>query len=1096
MKTRSTLMVSALVLAALCGRSSGQSDLAAGFLNPPDRSKPHTWWHWMNGNITRDGITADLEAMKKIGLGGAQIFNVSESIPDGPVKIMSPEWLELVKFAASEADRVGLELCMHNCSGWSSSGGPWITPDLAMQKVISAEVAVKGPQHYAAELPLPPANEGFYRDIAVLAFPTPKDGAARVKDIGVKAGFDYRYGQDPAADAVPEAGIISREKIVDLTERVSNGKLEWDVPEGSWTIVRMGHTPTGARNAPSPASGRGLECDKFSREALDAHWAGMMGPVVEALGPLAGKTLNNCLIDSYEMGGQNWTPKFREEFQKRRGYDPLAFLPAISGRIIDSGEVTERFLWDFRRTIADLFADNYYSHFAEICRSNGLQASIEPYDGPFECLLSGRDADIPMGEFWVGGGESNSCKLAASVGHTYGRTIVGAESFTAEPSVGKWQNDPASLKSVGDLMYTVGINRYIIHRYAHQPWMDKFPGMTMGQWGTHFERTTTWWNQGSAWISYLARCQYLLQQGLFAADVCYFPGDDAPNDAPLNLAIKAAGYDYDTCNADVLQRRAGVTDGRLVLSDGMSYRVLCLPDSRYMTPGTLTRIRDLVRAGLTVIGPKPAKSPSLADYPACDTQVAALADEIWGDADGDKVKEHALGNGRAIWGKTPDRVLADAGVRPDCQFEGATGKLAWIHRTAGDTDIYFLSNQMPRSQEVKCTFRISGRAPELWHADTGTMEPAAMWSSQAGLTSVPIRFEGSGSVFVVFRKAAGEGAHLVAVKSVPSRAEPVHVPKIEIRKAVYEATDGAGGVDVTGKVAAMVRTGQLTIPATNSAFGDPAYNHVKRLRLEYAVDGKSQSRTAAENASIELVELPPDVPATFAVHASGSGPELWASLPGVYEFSRSTDARTIRAEVKSVPAAAAVAGPWSVTFPPHWGAPPSATFESLISWTDHADAGIKYFSGTAEYEKQIDIPAELVGPGRSLVLDLGRVKNIAEVSLNGKDLGILWKPPFAVDISGLARAGANTLKVRVTNLWVNRLVGDEQLPEDVEWNGKPIKRWPQWMVDGTPRPSKDRLTFTTWHHFTKDSQPLESGLIGPVMLRPAARVPIDVKGGS
>ena len=386
---------------------------------------------------------------------------------------MSSEWRGLVKHAASEADRLGLELCMHNCAGWSSSGGPWITPEHAMQKVVNTETKVQGPQHFAEMLLQPEAAQGFYRDIAVLGFPTPTNDLKRIKDIKRKAGYDSTYNQEPTSRSGPGGGGNIPQQHLDLSSKMdADGRLEWDAPAGPWTILRIGYTLTGAKNAPAPESGRGLECDKLSRDGLDAHWAGGVAPVLKDLGPLAGKTLNNCLIDSYERGGQNWTPKFREEFKSRRGYDMLPLLPVLTGRFVDSGEVSERFLWDFRRTIADLFADNYYSHFAELCHENGLKASIEPYDGPFECLLCGRDADIPMGEFWVGGDESQSCKLAASVAHTYGRQIVGAESFTAQPTGRPVAQPPLFAQSC----WRPDVHRrdqpYIIHRYAHQPWLD------------------------------------------------------------------------------------------------------------------------------------------------------------------------------------------------------------------------------------------------------------------------------------------------------------------------------------------------------------------------------------------------------------------------------------------------------------------------------------------------------------------------------------------------------------------------------------------------------------------------------------------------
>ena len=463
--------------------------------------------------LRKAGITADLEAMKQIGLGGATIVNVDCGIPRGPVTFMSPEWRADFKFAVQEANRVGLKLCVENCAGWSSSGGPWITPEHAMQHVVTSEVAVTGPTNFTAVLPQPPTRLDFYRDIAVLAFPTPA-GGGKIQDLEAKDGDNGGFVMSsPATPNAPDS-VIRREAMVDLTGRLqAGGRLEWDVPKGRWTILRVGYTPTGVNNHPAPREGEGLECDKLSQAALDAHWAGFMQKILNDLGPLAGETLDSSLIDSYEVGGQNWTENFREEFRKRRGYDPLKFLPAFTGRVVDNPEVSERFLWDVRRTIADLFAENYYGHFDELCRQHGLMSAVEPYTGPFESLQCGAPLHVVMGEFWSGSQGDPSVKLAASVAHIYGKTIVGAESFTASPEHGRWQNDPYSLKTLGDLMFCQGVNRYTFHRYAMQPWTNRWPGMTMGPWGIHFERTETWWSQGKPWIDYITRCQFLLQQG-------------------------------------------------------------------------------------------------------------------------------------------------------------------------------------------------------------------------------------------------------------------------------------------------------------------------------------------------------------------------------------------------------------------------------------------------------------------------------------------------------------------------------------------------------------------------------------------------------
>ncbi len=370
-----------------------------------------------------------------------------------------------------------------------------------------------------------------------------------------------------------------------------------------------------------------------------------MEPILKNLGPLAGKSVNNCLIDSYEVGDNNWTPRFRDEFIKRRGYDPIPFLPALTGRYVESGEVTERFLWDFRRTIGDLFAENYFGYFAELCRKHGLKFSVEPYDGPFECLQAGAKADIVMGEFWVGasGGVSNSVKLAASVGHTHGIRIVGAESFTADPVNGKWLHHPGSLKMQGDAVWCAGVNRFIFHTYAHQPWMDKAPGMTMGQWGTHFGRTNTWWEQSRAWMQYIARSQYLLQQGRSVADVLFFGGEASPNGGVFRPDLKAKGYDYDAVGTD-LMLALSVKDGLISTPNGGSYRVLVLPDTPWMTPALAKKVRELVEAGAVVWGPNRRNRRVLSDYPACDAEVGKIADEVWGTTPG----EHAFGKGNEI----------------------------------------------------------------------------------------------------------------------------------------------------------------------------------------------------------------------------------------------------------------------------------------------------------------------------------------------------------------------------------------------------------------------------------------------------------------
>ena len=1188
--TRRALVVASGIAAAGAGMilltATARADsIEDGFRHPPDSAKPQIWWHWMNGNITREGITADLESMKRVGIGGATIVNVDCDIPPGPVKFMSPEWRAMMRYAAQEADRLGLELCLENCAGWSSSGGPWNTPEHAMQRVTTSELKVKGPLHFSAVLPVPPVTLGFYRDIAVLAFRTPKGEAvsgnpAAIEDLDAKSGANGQFVlSSPAADHAAADQVVPRSGIVDLTgEMHTDGQLVWDVPAGDWTIVRLGYTPTGVENHPAPVEGTGLECDKFSREALDAHWAGFVQKVLDDLGPLAGKgkTLNSVLIDSYEVGGQNWTPRFRSEFEKRRGYDPLPFLPTLTGRVVDSPEVSERFLWDLRRTIADLFADDYYGHFQELCHQHGLKAAFEPYTGPFESLQCGEAADIPMGEFWAGGAPDPSVKLASSVGHIFGQPIIGAESFTAAPGPqhGRWLDDPYSLKALGDQVFCQGINRYIFHRFAMQPWTNRWPGMTMGQWGTHFDRTSTWWEQGRAWLQYVTRCQYLLQQGRFMADAAYFCGESAPVETRAGDPALPAGYDYDDVNAGVLLHHAAMQGDRLVLDSGMSYRVLILPPSDPdMTPDLLRKLAGFVADGLVVVGRPPRASPSLEGYPACDVEVQDLATRIWGDCDGRTVTEHAFGRGQAIWGRGLVQVLGELNLEPDFAYPASgNAQLDFIHRRAGAAEIYFVSNQRNRFDTVECSFRVQGLQPELWDPETGDIQAAPVWREANGRTVVSLSFGPSGSVFVVFR-AKAQGDHLVAVERDGPPVVEATGPAVDLRilKAVYglvpswsdvtatvrslvaggarqipasndmagddpapnivkqlrvtyrlnsrwqtnEVTEGqalelpAGAevqqalygrlppssaqgdqqVDLTAKLSARVKHGALSVRIDNDfAGGDPAIDNFKELRVDYTVDGVRKRATIPEHEMLTLPEttLPTGAWRPYVFLAGTNQLRLLALAPGRFTLHWVSGQKT-RARCRSVPAPFVIGGPWEVSFPPGWNAPAKITFAQLSSWTENTDPGVKYFSGTATYTRVFDLPADLSGPGRELWLDLGAVKNLAEVSLNGKSLGILWKPPFRVNVTTAVRPGRNALEIKVTNLWPNRLIGDEQLPPDCEWNGKALKSWPQWLLDGKPSPT-GRVTFTTWHHWGPDASLLDSGLLGPVTVRAAEEI--------
>ncbi len=1310
-------------------RAAAEEALEAGFRRPPASARPFTWWHWMNGNITADGITRDLEALRAAGVGGFQIFQVGTGIPKGPVAYGSPEHFALLEHAAREAGRLGLEFDMHNCPGWSSSGGPWITPELAMQQLVWSETCLRGGGRVEVRLPQPRTRLGYYRDAFVLAFPSlpgeerplhellsnavsssgpvdPKllaegnlsagvelrpvvggqpaylqlefrepfearsvtlwtaplgpgggprpagpgsitleasedgvtfrrvaqlgmgggmragempasanfpavrarffrllvpaarrvaevrlSGAPRIPDWPVKANFVGRGGgpgAQPPEGAAPSGAAIDPASVTDLTRLMSSeGRLSWEAPPGAWTVLRLGYTPVGTQNHPAPDGGLGLECDKYSPAAMDYHFEQFFGKLLPALRPLAAKGLAGALIDSYEVGFQNWTPAFPEEFARRCGYDLRKYLPAMTGRIVGSPEISERFLWDVRRAQADMMADYYYGRFAELCRKHGLKAYTEPYEGgPFDEMQIGSRVDVPMGEFWIGRGNHRSAKLAASVGHVYGKPVVGAESFTGAPQFSKWQEHPYSMKPLGDWMFAQGINHYIFHRYAHQPHPDAVPGMTMGPWGFHFDRTNTWWNQGRAWLEYVTRCQYLLRQGLFVADLLYFTGETAPLAAPSRRQLQPPpprGYDWDTAEREAILRRASVRDGRLVLPDGMSYRLLVLRDEGVMTLELLRKLRDLVREGLWLVGPKPGRPASLAGHPDSDAEWRDIAQQVWGELDGKAARERTYGKGRVFWGLPLEDVLEKLKVPPDFDYTARSrdAEVNYIHRRAGEAEIYFVANRRRRSEDLICEFRVEGKQPELWNPLTGEITPVAVWEPAPGRTRLPLRLGPAGSVFVVFRsKAQGPRWRAVVrdgqtvLGAAPRAGEPAAArraasenftlsawikPEVEVP---LPAGPGLGPMAAASSFVVYPLEGEVLYGAGHACCGlmagrngvvvyerrrgnptpvlaAPAplagWTHVALVYQDGApalyLNGKRIGQSARSGAVVHAVlgeplqdlevlyfegemsepELhPAPLPETRLAELAAAGPpppeeppavelagagraELVIWREGNYQLEGSQGSTGFRVTGLGKPLE--IAGGWRVSFPPHRGAPPEVTLPELISLHRHSDPGVRYFSGTATYTKRFTIPPEMLAGGKRLYLDLGRVEVMAEVKLNGRDLGTYWAPPFRMDVTEAARAGENELEVRVTNLWVNRLIGDEQLPPENEYgqpgggpmSGGAIRQLPEWYLQGKPKPPGGRVTFTTWRHHSKDSALVESGLIGPVRLRAALR---------
>jgi len=724
------------------------------------------------------------------------------------------------------------------------------------------------------------------------------------------------------------------------------------------------------------------------------------------LGPLVGKTFNNMFVDSYEAGLHHWTPSMREEFKKRRGYDPTPYLLTLTGRLVGDVETTERFLWDFRRTISDLFADNYYGYFAELSHDHGLLFLTEPYTSCFEGLQVGAKTDIPVGEFWADGGYSFSLRLAASLAHINGRAIAGAEAFTAGPHIARWENHPGSLKRVGDMAWTQGINRFIFHSHPHQPWLDKVPGMTMGQYGCHFDRNNTWWEPGKAWMQYIQRSQFLLQAGENVADVLCFAGDAAPNGGVHRDDIKYAGYDYDACGTDIFAQLK-VEDGDIVLPSGKRYRVLVMPDHGFLRPVFARKVRDLVHEGATIIGPKPIHTPSLERFPASEEEVIAIGEAVWGLCDGAEVKSNKYGKGQVYWGVSPVEVLDELNVVPALKIPEGSPEIAWIQRKTKEADIYFISNQSGRMVNTTVGFRTVGKKPEFWNAVDASINSVSGWTVDGEHTQVPLKLNPDESVFVVFRRSG----------------RPDYDPFVSIEgPAEYEM--------------------------------DTLWN------AGFKAGKKVQLRT-------------------------------WKS--GGYTLKRASG-KTKNIQVEEIPDLTNLAGPWNVTFQPERGAPAEARFDKLISWDKHPDSGIRYFSGTATYTIDFNLSQDYLSNNHEVWIDLGEVEVIAEVRINGKKLGVLWNKPFRIEIREALKSGTNTLEIDVTNLWVNRLIGDEQYPEDIEWmEGKYLNKWPDWLNNPKQRPESSRVTFTTWKHWNKDDKLLPSGLIGPVSLRGATLITLPTE---
>jgi len=751
-----------------------------------------------------------------------------------------------------------------------------------------------------------------------------------------KAGFINTSGANIESSPTPEmTNMISKEDVIDLTSMMdAEGNLEWDVPEGRWNVIRIGYTLTGQRNSPAPAEATGLEVDKLNPEYVRNYFTYYLDQFKDATGGLMGQHgLQYLISDSWEAQSANWTDNMITEFSTRRGYDMVPWLPVLAGHVVESGEASDRFFWDFIRTLEELVVEYHYDQMTDILEEYGMKGRYsEAHEGGRAMIGDGmelkRTAAIPMSAMWTPGGFAGigntisdgskaDIRESASVSHIYGQKYVAAESMTASRNPFGWS--PELLKPTADMELASGLNRFVIHTAVHQP-LDRAPGFSLGPFGQWFGRLESWSDQAIAWTTYLARSSFMLQQGEVIADVAYLYGELYNITSVTRQAPPIPeGYEYDYVNASTLRDVLDVEDGRITTPAGTSYRILAMdPSTSRMTVPTLKKLKTMVEAGAVVCGTKPVKSPTNSDDPA---EFEALVNELWANETG----VNNVGNGKVYGGNTIGEVLDMEGITPDFSYTRPQDdtELLYVHRRLDGIDFYWVNSRNDEFQDLEATFRVDGKAAEIWHPETGMMEEVS-YSIENGKTTVPLHLTPNDAVFVVFK-------------------------------------------DLT----------------------------------------KVQSYTVPEKTETQLAILE---------------------------------------------------GPWPVRFQEGRGAPAQATFETLTPWNENADPGIKYFSGTGTYTKKIQAPADWFAEGQQIWLDLGEVKDLAEVSVNGQPVGIVWKKPFRVNVTDALIQGENNLEIKVVNLWVNRLIGDRQ--PDVE----------------------NKITFTISEPYTADSPLIPAGLIGPVRI--------------
>ena len=1000
--------------------------LKAGFNNVPQEAKMRAWWFWMSGIATKKSITQDLEAMKENGIAGAILCdNGGDYSPPGVV-FMTDEWKDNFAHAIKEADRLGIEISLNIQSGCGDPGNPNIEDDNGLKRITWSEKKITGPGKMEIELKMP-SNQIFYKDITVQAIKTPQSDLQKdeliknwsVKSFNKKESFNAaldRYDMNQFYDEYDGDGksfALAENEVIDLNDIYKAGILTWDVPEGEWTIIRYGMTSTGKRNDYASEGYKGGLCfDQINPRGITAHWNDVPKPLID-IAKKNGNSLKFVHVDSWEMGIANWTLNFESEFKKRRGYDITPYLPLLTGRLVDSRERSNRFLEDYRMTIGDLAVEHNYSIMKELAHSEGLSMHSEsagPHISPLDGLRALGVNDIPMGESWARSQTHRNTegrRKHVKLGASASH-IYGKRFFAAEipTSVGPvWERSPADVKITLDRAFCIGVNRVNWHTYTSSPDEYGLPGIEYFA-GTHLNRNVTWWKEAKTFIEYINRTQHMLTQGLHVADVLGYLGSGVPLYGFLDSdrGDIPPGYTWDMCNSDVLLNRASVKNGCIHLPDGKTYSLLALSDHKDITLPVLQKIEKMVKQGMILVGTPPERASGLTNYPQSDKELKYIVDKLWGDTDGVNTFVNKYGKGRVYAGKTVAQVLEIEKIKPD---------LAWEPKT--DIDLEYIHHT---SNNVDVYYVLNKWA---WKGinDLEYRHVAAL-SDRYVETNCTFRVEGNRKI---------------------ERWDPVTGEITTVN--VFEQEDGF-----------------YTVPVSLEPEGAVFYVFSKAEKVNHItkVEKDGKELTAGNT---------PLVNGASGVFVNDNKLEVFDQ--GEYKLKKAGGEEIIVNNPVNMNEIE-LPGPWQVTFQekPILGETFSATFDKLISWTESEQHKIKYFSGTAVYEKSFEVDKGNLKGGKAY-LNLGKIGDIATINLNGKDIGTYWKPPYIADITAYLKEGENKLEVAVTNLWINRMLGDERLPhEERKTSTNLINN--KFYYDNLTKPDADKYL-------------RYSGLIGPVKLQ-------------